>query len=839
MLDAGDALTGVFAGRYVVDREVGRGASSVVYRAVDQQTGQLVAVKVLREGVQGSMGGLSFLREVRHAQRLDHPRIVPILDSGTHQGLLFVVLPYLPGGTLRDRLLRERQLQYLEAIRITQAIADALGHAHQAGVLHRDVKPENVLFGEHGPSLSDLGISRALEPVTDESTTSTGVVRGTPAYMSPEQAAGQTQYDGRSDLYSLACVLYEMVTGMPPFTGPTAQSVMAQRLTVRPVPMRQYRDGVPEALELVVQRALMITPADRYKTAQAFSEALERVVEDALVGSGGNRAVAPMRKRRVVGLVVGALAIASALALAVQWSRLDPLPATDTVDPRRIAVLFLEDLTPDVLPSHVTDGLTEDLIDRLGSVRGLHVISPNGVRPFRDGVLGFDSIGRLLNVGTVVEGKAARSGNLLRITVRLVDPHDGVVLESRTIQQPWTELFTMQDSLTEQVQFWLRRRLGEEVAVRANRAATRSVAAWEAVQVASQETQRAVTAATLRGDTSSIALFLRADSQYVRASEFDPGWAYPLVRRANLALLAMAVRSPIPPRFSESASYRSMTALERRALWTNRAIELTQAALRVEPDNASALAVRGQARAALAAMGSPGRDSLMLHAEEDLREAVARRPDLASAWTARAEVALLRGQFAAAAGFADQAYDADAFYEVRRVMDVGFTAALYAEQFDVAERWCRRGLTHYAGDPRFTECELRLLGATGRTSSDVGQAWQLVARIEARDTLGLLQPTWGFRRLMAAAVLARSGARDSARAVLSSVLDEQPAIATRPSEAAVCFVLTLLGDRQEAIRRLTELLRQGQSTGAPPLALFPWFHSLRGDPQFDRLVPAR
>jgi tetratricopeptide (TPR) repeat protein len=238
-------------------------------------------------------------------------------------------------------------------------------------------------------------------------------------------------------------------------------------------------------------------------------------------------------------------------------------------------------------------------------------------------------------------------------------------------------------------------------------------------------------------------------------------------------------------------------------------------------------------------MGSPGRDSLMLHAEEDLREAVARRPDLASAWTARAEVALLRGQFAAAAGFADQAYDADAFYEVRRVMDVGFTAALYAEQFDVAERWCRRGLTHYAGDPRFTECELRLLGATGRTSSDVGQAWQLVARIEARDTLGLLQPTWGFRRLMAAAVLARSGARDSARAVLSSVLDEQPAIATRPSEAAVCFVLTLLGDRQEAIRRLTELLRQGQSTGAPPLALFPWFHSLRGDPQFDRLVPAR
>jgi serine/threonine-protein kinase len=264
-------ISGEFAGRYTVERELGRGATSVVYLARDRDYARMVAIKVLRQELSGSGAADRFLREVRLTAQLHHPNIVPVLHSGEHTGHLFFVLPYLDGGTLRDRLEREKQLPIADVVSMGKTIALALASAHEWNILHRDVKPENILFSAGQACLADFGIARAITRASGESVTSTGLVVGTPAYMSPEQASGDREYDGRSDLYSLACVLYESLAGIPAFVGATAQAILAQRMLHEPRPVRIYRPSVSVELEAVLARALSLSPADRFPTSVAFS----------------------------------------------------------------------------------------------------------------------------------------------------------------------------------------------------------------------------------------------------------------------------------------------------------------------------------------------------------------------------------------------------------------------------------------------------------------------------------------------------------------------------------------------------------------------------------------
>ena len=266
---------GPFAGRYIVEREIGRGATAIVYLARDTDRGQAVAIKVLRAELAQSGAAHSFLREIRRHSGLQHPRILPVLDAGEHEGHLYFVLPYMEAGTLRQRLAREKQLPIRDAIAIARTIAEALHYAHAQRLIHRDVKPENILFTEGEACLADFGIARALEKALDDTTTtSSGIVRGTVAYMSPEQASGEREYDGRSDVYSLGCVLYEMLAGVPAFIGATAEAVLAQRFTHPPRDVRVYRPAVSPALEAVVRKALEFAPADRFRSAGEFAEAL-------------------------------------------------------------------------------------------------------------------------------------------------------------------------------------------------------------------------------------------------------------------------------------------------------------------------------------------------------------------------------------------------------------------------------------------------------------------------------------------------------------------------------------------------------------------------------------
>jgi serine/threonine-protein kinase len=247
---------------------------ATVYRARDLRHDRAVALKVLHRELAASMGMERFAREIRLLAGLNHPHILPLFDSGEHEGAIFYVVPCMSGASVRTRLEGERQLPLEEALRITREVADALDHAHRRGVIHRDIKPENILLEEGHAIVADFGVARAVTRAVGESSTTAGMAVGTPAYMSPEQACGEETLDGRADQYSLACVLYETLAGVPPFSGTTPRALIARRFTEPAPSLRGIRD-VPESVDRAIRRALSAPPADRFHTVRAFADALE------------------------------------------------------------------------------------------------------------------------------------------------------------------------------------------------------------------------------------------------------------------------------------------------------------------------------------------------------------------------------------------------------------------------------------------------------------------------------------------------------------------------------------------------------------------------------------
>ena len=274
MSDRLEDLKTALAGRYEIERELGHGGMATVYLAADLRHHRQVAVKVLRPDLAAAMGPERFLREIEIAANLTHPHILPLHDSGEAEGFLYYVMPYVEGESLRDRLNREKQLGVDEALEITEEVADALSYAHSHDVVHRDIKPENILLSGSHAVVADFGIARAVSEAGGEKLTQTGLAVGTPAYMSPEQASADAELDGRSDVYSLGCVLYEMLSGKPPYTGPTAQAIMAKRLA-DPVPsVRRVRETIPPEVDQALTKAMAKVPADRFASGTHFVEAL-------------------------------------------------------------------------------------------------------------------------------------------------------------------------------------------------------------------------------------------------------------------------------------------------------------------------------------------------------------------------------------------------------------------------------------------------------------------------------------------------------------------------------------------------------------------------------------
>ncbi len=404
------ALTRSLAERYRLDREVGRGGMATVYLAQDLKHDRQVALKVLRPELAASLGSERFLREINLTARLDHPHILPLYDSGRIGGpdtpqFLYYVMPLVEGESLRDRLNREKQLPIPEALSIAREVADALGYAHDRGVVHRDIKPENILLSGSHARVADFGIARAVTEARGTALTETGLAIGTPTYMSPEQAAGDKDLDGRSDLYALGCVLYEMLAGQPPFSGPTAESVVRQHMTMEPPRVTSLRPAVSNEVAETLQRALAKNPADRLYPAARLAEALGRR------GSG---------------------------------------PSTARPE-KSLAVLPFTNLSADPDNEFFSDGMTDELINALAKLEGLHVVSRTSTFAFKGRQEDIRTIGQRLNVQTVLEGSVRRAGRRLRVTAQLVNVTDGFHLWSETFDRELEDVFAIQDEIAKAI----------------------------------------------------------------------------------------------------------------------------------------------------------------------------------------------------------------------------------------------------------------------------------------------------------------------------------------------------------------------------------------------------
>ncbi len=388
------------ADRYRIERELGRGGMATVYLARDLKHDRDVALKIMRPDLALTVNADRFLREIQLAAKLAHPHILPLFDSGQVRGTLFYVMPAVQGTALRERLEQSHRLPIEEATRIAAEVAGALDYAHRQGVVHRDIKPENIMLQDGHALVTDFGIGKALSAVENEAMTATGVSVGTPAYMSPEQAAGDP-VDGRSDVYSLGCVLYEMLVGKPPFTGPTAQAVIAKRFVQVPADVSGLREGVPRAVARTVQRALLREPSDRYDSGAAFVKSLGEI-----------DSVAP--------------------------------PAAPE---RSLAVLPFVNRSGDADNQYFSDGLSEDLINALTAIGGLLVASRTSAFRFRGSDLDIRDIGAQLNVAYVLEGSVRRSGSKLRVTAQLVNVASGFQLWSERYDREMTDVFAIQDEI--------------------------------------------------------------------------------------------------------------------------------------------------------------------------------------------------------------------------------------------------------------------------------------------------------------------------------------------------------------------------------------------------------
>ncbi len=458
-----ERLRAALAERYVIERELGQGGMAVVFLARDLRLERQVALKVLRPELSAMLGGERFLREIRLTAQLQHPHVVAVHDSGDAGGLLYYVMQYLEGESLRQRLDREGPLPIEDAVRVACEVADALGFAHRHGIVHRDIKPDNILLSAGHALVADFGVARAAD-AAGLRLTETGLAVGTPAYMSPEQGAADPHVDGRADLYALGCVLYEMLAGDPPFGGSTAQVIVARHMTDPAPPLATVRPEVPTALEKVIRRALAKVPADRFASAEAMAAALRAAAAPAPESPAVPApARAPFWRGAVLGL--GALAVVA----AALWTRSPgdgPAALDDAQAIRSIAVLPLRN-SGDSSDTYFAEGIGEQIGSALVRLPGVTVHSwaavLEAIKVSRNPAV----LGPKLRVEYVLDGSFQRSGARTRVSVQLVRVADGAVIWSQPYDGTGTDIFVIQDSVS--------RGVAGELALRLNPSAQRAL----------------------------------------------------------------------------------------------------------------------------------------------------------------------------------------------------------------------------------------------------------------------------------------------------------------------------------------------------------------------------
>ena len=409
MSDVLPRLAESLSDQYAIENEIGRGGMATVFLATDLKHNRKVALKVLHPELAASVGHERFLREIEIVAGLTHPRILTLIDSGEADGLLFYVMPYVEGETLKARLEREGALPVEESLRIAREVADALAYAHEKGVIHRDIKPSNILFEAGHAVISDFGVARAVGAAGEGDATATGLAVGTPKYMSPEQASAG-DVDGRADVYALGCVLWEMLAGDAPFDAPTPHAILALKSSDSTPSLRVRRKSVPADVEGVIAKAMAPVPADRYTTARAL--------EGALAAPETAEKLRPRHRKQTRTRALAGVVLVVVAALSAWWmfGRGTPLEAAG---PYPLAVLPPENLTGE--EEYFMAGQHQALIDQLASISGLRVISRPSVMQYRDTEKTIPAIADELGVRGVVASTISRHGDTVRIQVQLIE----------------------------------------------------------------------------------------------------------------------------------------------------------------------------------------------------------------------------------------------------------------------------------------------------------------------------------------------------------------------------------------------------------------------------------
>ncbi|MGH7713027.1 MAG: serine/threonine-protein kinase, partial [Gemmatimonadaceae bacterium] len=464
MTDIPEGLATALADRYRIERELGRGAMATVFLAEDLKHHRRVAIKVLRHELAAILGADRFLREITITAQLDHPHILPLLDSGAvdqgtapslhREGFLYYVMPYVEGESLRDRLTREKQLPLHDALRIAVEVADALGYAHSRGIIHRDIKPENILLSGPHARVADFGIARALTAAGGETLTQAGLPLGTPAYMSPEQHAAEKDIDGRADLYALGCTLYELLAGQPPFAGATVESMSRQHMLTQPPSIVDLRPSVPADVADALRRTLAKNPADRFSTAGELAEALTR--------SSGLRAgpKAPARARHRSRLWFAAPAIVLGVVIAVfatmrvrgsvphAASTMAVMPFLPVVSDTALSRLGRELV--------ITISATLDGVGGIQTADAMTVLAQTGDRAAALTLEQAAALGRRLNSRSIAFGSLVRTGKDVKLDVGIFNTGDlrSIARASVTASPNDITAFTDSASLTLVRQLW-------------------------------------------------------------------------------------------------------------------------------------------------------------------------------------------------------------------------------------------------------------------------------------------------------------------------------------------------------------------------------------------------
>lgn len=828
-------------GRYTIERELGRGGMATVYLANDVRHERRVAIKVLHPELAASVGGDRFVREIRVAAKLQHPHILTLYDSGDADGLLYYVMPFVEGESLRDRLTREKMLPVDEALGLVIEVAEALGYAHSQGIVHRDIKPENILLSNGHALVADFGIARAISAAEEHKLTQTGSAVGTPVYMSPEQAMGD-EVGPTSDIYSLACVAFELLTGEPPFTGVSARAIMARHTMEMPPSIRLVRETVPEEVEETILWALAKVVADRPKDANAFIEALATPLaatasRRSLLRSrmttaprltGVRRAYVPLWRRPPV---IAAAAVVLLLGGVGAWKLAGGGKArTSTAggDARSLAVLYFADESPSHDLGYLADGLTDGLIDRLRDVRELHVVSSGGSGQFKGSTVPDDSIARALAVGALVRGSIEPEGNEVKVSVRLIDGASGDVLQRATFRRPIADPLTLADTLAVEVARLVRSQLGTEIQLREQREKASSPQAWVLVRRAERLRQQMDSLGRASDTTGMARAWAQGDTLLAEAEATDPDWVQPIIQRGTLAYR----RS----RLADSPTNASP--------WIETGLTHANRAVAKDGRDANALELRGNLRYWKYLNGletDPTRaGALLASAQADLEQATQVNPGQAGAWASLSHLYYrVSGKsgvdinLAARKAMEEDAYLSNADVILSRL----FLSSYDLLQFSQARQWCDEGLRRFPLNWRFTECRLMML-TTRDVTPDIPAAWRYADSMLVLTSPSDMPFNERSARLFVAAVLARvPGRADSARRVAARSLGDAEVDPSRDLALRAAFVYGVLADTSAAINQLKIYLNANPSQ-RQAFADDPgwWLRPIQDTPAFRQLV---